>query len=189
MKKFLAVMLCVFCAMALFAGTLEVDLGIIGQYNSTLGDTLEESNNFQEFKFDINDFNFGATADVKFTIADVNATAFVTKVEDKAILNGLLSGNVVLDIFFVRVGVGLGVNYLYDAENGFRFVGGDFLNANLSVRAEVDVLLGNLRVGLYGYVPTLYTLSNITTFKYDEVDIQNFWKAAVVGVSLKASLF
>ena len=189
MKKILIALLCVLCLAPVFAGTLEVDLGIIGQYNSTLGDTLEESNNFQEFKFDINDFNFGATADVKFTIADVNATAFVTKVEDKAILNGLLSGNVVLDIFFVRVGVGLGVNYLYDVDNGFRFVGGDFLNANLSVRAEVDVLLGNLRVGLYGYVPTLYTLSNITTFKYDEVDLQNFWKAAVVGLSLKASLF
>ena len=189
MKKILIALLCVLCLAPVFAGTLEFDLGIVGQYNSTLEEALESSNDFQEFKFDINDFNFGATADVKFTIADVNATAFVTKVEDKAILNGLLSGNVVLDIFFVRVGVGLGVNYLYDVDNGFRFVGGDFLNANLSVRAEVDVLLGNLRVGLYGYVPTLYTLSNITTFKYDEVDLQNFWKAAVVGLSLKASLF
>ena len=188
MKKFFAVIACILCAFTLFAGTLELDLGIIGQYNSTLAETLEDSNNFQEFKFDLNDFNFGATADVKFTIADVNATAFVTKVEDVTILNGLLSGNIVLDIFFVRAAVGLGVNYLYDAENGFRFVGGDFLNANLSVRAEADVILGNLRVGVYGYVPTLYTLSNITTFKYDEVDLENFWKNAVIGISLKTSL-
>lgn len=189
MKKLLAIILCVFCAMSLFAGAFEIDLGIIGQYNNTLKEALESSNDFKDFELDINDFNFGAVVDVKLTIIDANATALVTKVDDMVILNGLLSGNVSFDIFFVRVGVGLGVNYLYDAKNGFRFVGGDFLNANLSVRAEVDALLGNLRVGLYGYVPTLYTLSNITSFKYSDVDLQNFWKAAVVGVSLKASLF
>jgi len=188
MKKILIALVCVLCFAPVFAGTFEIDLGIVGQYNSTLEKALESSNDFQEFKFDINDFNFGATSDIKFTIADVNATAFITKVEDLTILNGLLSGNVVLDIFFVRVGVGIGVNYLYDVESGFRFVGGDFLNANLSLRAEVDALLGGLRVGLYGYVPTLYTLSNITTFQYSDVDLENFWKAAVVGIAVKSNL-
>ena len=187
MKKIFAVILTVLCAMALFANPFEVNLGLVGQYNNTLEDTLEATNNFQELNIDFNQFNFGATADVKLTLFDVNATAFCTKIDEVNILNGTLSGNIILDLFCVRVGVGLGVNYLFDTENGF--VGGDFLNANISARAEVELLVKNMRIGLYGVLPTLYTLSNLTTFKYDEVDLQNFWKAASVGVVIKTCLF
>ena len=186
MKKILIALLCVFCVLPVFALSTEINLGIVGQQNNTLDSTLDLE--AEQIKVDFNQFNFGAVADVKVTIADVNMTAFCTKVDEVNVLNGVLSGNVVLDIFFVRVGVGLGVNYLFDVENGFRFVGGDFLNANLSLRAEVDLVLGDLKVGLYGTVPTLYTLSNITSFKYSDIDLQNFWKAAVVGIAVKSNL-
>lgn len=186
MKKILIALLCVLCLTPVFALSTEINLGLVGQLNNTLDSTLDIE--AEQIKVDFNQFNFGAVADVKVTIADVNMTAFCTKVDEVNVLNGVLSGNVVLDIFFVRVGLGLGVNYLFDAENGFRFVGGDFLNANLSLRAEVDVVLGDLKVGLYGTVPTLYTLSNITSFQYSDIDLQNFWKAAVVGISVKSNL-
>ena len=186
MKKILIALLCIFCVLPVFALSTEVNLGLVGQQNNTLESTLDLES--EQIKVDFNQFNFGAVADAKVAIADVNMTAFCTKVDEINVLNGVLSGNVVLDIVFVRVGLGLGVNYLFDAENGFRFVGGDFLNANLSLRAEVDVVLGDLKVGLYGTVPTLYTLSNITSFKYSDVDLENFWKAAVVGISVKSNL-
>ena len=186
MKKILVLLLCIFCVASAFANPTEINLGIIGQQNSTIGETLDLE--AEQINLDFNQFNFGAVADVKITLADINMTAFCTQIDNVNVLNGVLSGNLVLDIFCVRVGAGLGVNYLFDVENGFRFVGGDFLNANLSLRAEVDVVFGDLKIGLYGTVPTLYTLSNLTTFVYTDVDLENFWKAAVVGIAVKSNL-
>ena len=185
MKKFLLVLACLLCMGALFANPFEINLGLVGQCNSTLESTLET----QEFEFDFNDFSFGATAEAKLLLGEVNATAFLTKVDDINVLNGVLSGNLVLDLMMVRIGAGLGVNYLFDTENGFRFVGGDLLDANLSLRAEVDVLVKDLRVGLYATVPTRFTFSNIATFKYDEAELKDFWKAAVVGIAVKTNIF
>ena len=121
MKKILIALLCVFCVLPVFALSTEINLGIVGQQNNTLDSTLDLE--AEQIKVDFNQFNFGAVADVKVTIADVNMTAFCTKVDEINVLNGVLSGIIFLDVFFVRVGLGLGGNQLFDAENGFRFGG------------------------------------------------------------------
>ena len=184
MKKILVILFCLLFMGAIFANPFEINLGLIGQYNSTLESTLET----QEFKLDFNDFNLGATADVKLSLAEINVTAFCTRIDEKNVLNGVLSGNLVLDLIYVRAGIGVGINYLFDTENGFRFVGGDFMDANLSLRGEVDVLIKDIRVGVYATVPTKFTFSNLTTFKYSDIELKDFWKAAVVGVALKVNI-
>lgn len=185
MKKVLVVLACLLLMGTLFANPFEINLGLVGQCNSTLESALET----QEFRFDFNDLSFGATAEAKLTIVELNATSLLTKVEGINVLNGVVSANLVLDIFFVRVGAGLGVNYLFDTENGFRLVGGDFFNANLSLRAEVDFLIKDLRIGVYANVPTRFTVENLSSFKYDEAELRDFWKSAVVGLALKTNIF
>ena len=183
MKKLAAILLiCLLVSTAVFAGVFEFNLGAVAMYNRPYADLQ----NYKEIK--TSDFSFGAGLDIKFTLIDVDATALYSKVEDQNVLNGVASLNLALTVGPVRAAVGIGYDYVFNMTTKEYAFGGqtdiqNFLDAYLLARAEVDVILGKLHIGVFGTCPTGLTLRTFEGVK--ELDYQKLLDSISVGASVK----
>lgn len=142
----------------------------------------------------LEDFKFGADVDLKLFILDVNAKGFVAKsATDETMLNGIVSANLAVDIFFVRVKAGLGYQYEYNTKTKDFAFGRNatafdkFKEAYFDIYTGVDFKLGPVVVGAYATLPTGVSIEN---GKWAEIfsTIQENWKQAQIGVSVGFAL-
>lgn len=186
MKKIFSILIMVAVVSAVaFAGIFEINLGAVGMYNKP----YTELQNYKEIK--TNDFSFGAGADVRLALIDVDATALYSKVDEQHILNGVASLNLSLTVGPVRVAVGAGYDYVYNLTTKEYSFGGqtdiqNFLDAYILARAEVEVLISSLHIGVFGTVPTGLTLRTYEGVK--DLDFKSLLETISVGASIKLQL-
>lgn len=169
-----------------FAGILNVNLGVAAMYNKGYNDFIEEQ------KVSVNDFSFGAAADIKLTFADIGATVLYSKVGDDSVLNGTVTADLALDIFLVRLSAGIGYEYVWNINQNIYSFGGvddfaDFKDAELLAHAGVDVLLDGIHIGVFASVPTGLTFNNFSE-KIKGMDFDRIWERANYGLSVKLRL-
>lgn len=142
----------------------------------------------------IEDFKFGADVDLKLLILDINAKGFYAKnASDQVLVNGIVSANLAVDIFFVRVKAGLGYQYAYNTTTKEFSFGRDaksfeeFQNACFDIYAGLDFKLGKVVIGAYATLPT-----EVSIGKNNWADIfstvQNQWQSAQFGLSVGFAL-
>lgn len=108
-------------------------------------------------------------------------------------LNGIVSANLAVDIFFVRVKAGLGYQYEYNTKTKDFAFGRNatafdkFKEAYFDIYTGVDFKLGPVVVGAYATLPTGVSIEN---GKWAEIfsTIQENWKQAQIGVSVGFAL-
>ena len=197
MKKVLTILvLAALIPACLFAGDLfGFSVGATAAYQKAdIGTTTSEGINLEEMK--IEDFKFGADVDLKVLILDVNAKGFVAQsAADETVLNGIVSANLAVDIFFVRVKAGLGYQYSYNTETEvFLFGNGEgvdsfenFQKAKFDIYTGVDFLLGPVVVGAYATLPTGVSIEegNWTDLF---TTIEDNWQKAQFGISVGFAL-
>ena len=200
MKKILTILVLVTVIPAcIFAGNIfGLTVGATAAYQKTINDSIDNSESAEQFFKDlkVEDFKFGADVDVKVLVVDVNAKGFVAKnADEQTTLNGIVSANLAIDIFFVRVKAGLGYQYAYNTETkAFHFGNNDnsagfvtsfegFKNAQFDIYAGVDFKLGPVVVGAYATLPTGVSIEN---GKWADIfsTIEENWGKALVGVSV-----
>ena len=178
MKKFLIIaLILVMIPAVIFAKGFSVGIGA----TATTGSTIASVQDGQEIK--IEDFRYGAYANVKLALVSVNATVFPTIVKDEpTTFFGDLSANLALDISVLRVQAGLSINFygVTDFKENFdvKFENENILDAPLNVRAEVDVILGDINIGIWGILPTTATLNTLDKI----LEVQDRWEDAAIGV-------
>lgn len=187
MKKILIVTIVGLLVLSsIFATGLNLNLGAAAMYNKGFKDFVEEQ------KVTIGDFSFGAAADIKLVILDVRATALYSKVGDDSILNGIITADIALDLAIVRIAAGIGYDYVWNINQKIFVFGGvdnftDFRDAELLGHAAVDIMLGDIHVGLFGSIPTGLTFNNFIE-KIQNMDFDKIWERANYGLSLKFAL-
>lgn len=181
MKKFLIIVLVlIMIPAAIFAkGVLSVGLGATASTGSTISNVIENRT------VDTKSFNYGAYANVKLLLFSVNATMFPKFNDDKTMdFAGDLAANFAVDIAFLRVQAGLSVNYFGSANQfkdwKFQFEAEDIKDAPLNVRAEIDLMLGDLNIGVWGLLPTPATLVTLEKI----LDVKDKWQDASIGICL-----
>ena len=123
------------------------------------------------------DFNFGGEARLKLWIFQVGATGYYVPDGSNSYFFGTADAGLSLNILFLRVGAGVGVNAIYDSY-GLAY-GPDMLDKPYNMKATVDLNLGPIAIGVEG-IYFLTDFSQIpTAFSY----------APAVGVSLLLKLF
>ncbi len=143
---------CVFAGRGLF----DFTVGVAAQSDYD----IEKVREGEMKNFSIDQLSFGADIEMKLAFLAVDGKVMYAP-ETKTI-GGIVSGNLALDIFFLRVKAGLGYQYQYNFETGKMIYGNamdvtdfdGFREANFDITAGLDVLLGNLTVGLYASLPT-----------------------------------
>ena len=166
---------------ALFAKGFSVGVGATAATGSTISSVLETQ------QVDVNAFNYGGYANVKAFLVSVNATMFPIFNEGQQFVyfTGDLSANLAVDISVLRVQAGLSVNYFGSTDFdtwAFQFENENIMDAPLSLRAEVDVILGDLNIGVWGILPTTLTLN--TFDKIFDLDVKDRWQDASLGLCL-----
>ena len=197
MKKVLTILvLAALIPACLFAGNiLGLSVGATGAYQKALGDATSGNIDVKEVKWE--DFKFGADVDLKVLILDINAKGFVAKNDaDQTMLNGIVSANLAVDIFFVRVKAGLGYQYAYNTETqAFTFGNGegvdsfeDVKDAQFDIYAGVDVKLGKIVLGAYATLPTSVSIEKNN---WNELfpTIEDNWQKAQFGISVSYAFF
>lgn len=181
MKKFLVIVLVLaLIPAAIFAKGFSFGLGATASTGATISSVLEGE------QVDTSLFNYGAYANIKLFMLSANATLFPVFNQGSDVVHfaGDLAANVAVDIAILRVQAGLSVNYFgaTDFNNWeFAFETEDILDAPLNLRAEVDVLLGDLNIGIWGILPTAATLRDFTKV----VDgIEDKWQDASLGLAV-----
>ena len=116
-------------------------------------------------------------------LVSVNATVFPAVVKDEPItFFGDLSAKLAVDVAILRIQAGLSVNFygMTDFKEKFeaKFENENILDAPLNVRAEVDVLLGDINIGIWGILPTTATLNTLDKI----LEVQDRWEDAAIGV-------
>lgn len=178
MKKLLVVFLILaIIPVAIFAKAFSFGAGA----TATTGSTIASVRDGQGIK--IEDFRYGAYANVKVALVSVNATVFPTIVKDEPVtFFGDLSANLAVDVSILRLQAGLSVNFygMTDFKERFetKFENENILDAPLNVRAEVDVLLGDINLGVWGILPTTATLNTLNEI----LEVQDRWEDAAIGV-------
>ena len=196
MKKFaIALLIAVILPACIFAANR-------GIFDFTLGATASTSYSIEDIrtgeikKFTIESVRFGADAEVKFAILSVDGKVFYDHANRG--ISGLVSANIVADIFFVRVKAGLGYQYAYNFENKTFYFGNalkegyatkfaDFKKANFDANVGVDFLLGPVTVGAYATLPTETNIEKNNWGDFFKGLGQN-WKYAKLGVSVGFAL-
>lgn len=179
MKKFLIIALVlVMIPAAIFAKGFSFGIGATASTGATINGVIE--NKIDDLKPE--NFCYGAYANVKFLLFSANATLF-PKFGEVTDFAGDLSVNFAIDIVVLRLQAGLAVNYFgsTDFKNWkFSFAADDIKDAPLSIRGEIDLMIGELNVGVWGLLPTTATLRTIT----DIFEVKDKWKDATLGLSL-----
>lgn len=180
MKKFLIIaLILIMIPAAIFAkGAFSVGFGATATTGSTINSVIEEKT------IDTGSFNYGAYANVKVLVFSASATLFPKFTEGQPIeFTGDLAAGLAIDITVLRVQAGLSLNYygLTDFEDWeFYFENENIMDAYLNVRAEVDIMLGDLNIGVWGILPTTATLNTIN----DILEVKDRWQDASIGISL-----
>jgi hypothetical protein len=201
MKKILTILVLVTVIPAcIFAGNIfGLTVGATAAYQKTIDDTKNNVESAEQFFKDlkVEDFKFGADVDVKVLILDFNAKGFVAKnAEEQTTLNGIVSANLAIDIFFVRVKAGLGYQYAYNTETqAFTFGNGegvdsfeDVKDAQFDIYAGVDFKLGKIVLGAYATLPTGVSIEKNN---WNELfpTIEDNWQKAQFGISVSYAFF
>lgn len=165
---------------ALFAKNFSFGIGATASTGATISGVIE--NELDVIKPE--NFVYGAYANVKLLIFSANATLFPVFEENMTYFAGDLSAGLALDIAVLRVQAGISVNYVgstnFSDSVEFAFETEDIKDAPLNVRAEVDVLLGNLNVGVWGILPTTATLNTLDKI----LEVEDRWQDASIGVCI-----
>lgn len=181
MKKFLiiALVMVMLIPAALFAKGFSVGIGATAATGSTIASVMETQH------VDTAVFNYGAYANVKVFLVSVNATMFPLFNNELVHYTGDISANFAVDVSVLRVQAGLSVNYFGSTDFdtwAFQFENENIMDAPLSLRAEVDVILGDLNIGVWGILPTTLTFN--TFDKIFDLDIKDRWQDASLGLCL-----
>ena len=195
MKKFAIVLLiAVMIPACIFAGR--------GLFDLTVGATASTSYDIEKIEegawknISIEDFRFGADAEVKLAIVSVDGKIFYDQANKG--ISGLVSANIAADIFFVRVKAGLGYQYTYNfdtktfyfgngLDGGYATKFADFKKANFDVNAGVDFLLGPVTVGAYATLPTKTSIENGEWLELVKA-LGEGWKYAKIGLTVGFAL-
>ena len=180
MKKILVILLVLaIIPAAIFAKGFSVGIGATAATGATISSVLETQ------QVDPQAFVYGGYANIKVFLFSVNATMFPVYDGQVVHYSGDLAANLALDVSIVRLQAGVSVNYfgVTDFKDWkFQFENENIMDAPLSLRAEVDIILGDLNVGVWGILPTTLTLGTID--KILDLDIQDRWQDASLGLSL-----
>ncbi len=197
-KGFILLVLAIVIPACVFAGSgvFNFSVGATAAYQgATLGEVVDGGVSAVSIK----DFKFGADLDAKVLFFDINAKCYYQPNDDKGIINGIVSANLAVDLVIVRLKAGLGYEYGYTIgeEDSFRLGNNakgetkgwnkDLKEANLDVYAGVDVLLGDLVIGVYGTLPTSTSIGNGDWAGLFS-SIKDNWKAASIGLSVGYSI-
>lgn len=195
MKKVLTILvLAALIPACLFASNLfGFTVGATAAYQKALGTVTDGSTNFEDIKFE--DFKFGADVDLKLLILDVNAKGFFAKdlESDGVAISGIVSANLAVDIFFVRVKAGLGYQYKYNTETkAFEFGRGSksfdsIQDALFDIYTGVDFKLGNVVIGAYATLPTEVSIAGNNWADLFST-IEKNWQDATIGLSVGFAL-
>ena len=178
MKKFLIIaLILIMIPVVVFAKGFSIGVGA----TATTGSTIASVQNGQEIK--IEDFRYGAYVNVKLALVSVNATVFPTIIKgEPTTFFGDLSANFALDISVLRVQAGLSVNFYgmtdYTEKFEVKFENENILDAPLNARAEIDVIIGDINLGIWGILPTTVTLNTLNKI----FEIRDRWEDAAIGV-------
>jgi len=169
-----------------------------GFFDFTLGATASTSYSIDDIRtgeiknFTIDSVRFGADAEFKFAIFSVDGKVFYDH-SNKGI-SGIVSANIIMDVFFVRIKAGLGYQYAYNFERkefyfgnaldeGYATKFADFKKANFDANVGVDFLLGPVTVGTYATLPTATCIEKGNWGDFFKAIGEN-WKYAKLGVSV-----
>ena len=169
------------------AKPFEWDIGISGTYNKSFNSLVNHE------KIKVGDFSFGVDTNVKLTLIDIQGNALYSNINDESILNGIISANLSLDIFIVRLCAGIGYDYRVNLVNGEWEIAGktdfeNFFDNPFYLRTAVEILIGNLRVGPSA---TYFTGMSLKDFfsNLGDVNWKSVLEGATFGLSFKFSLF
>ena len=163
----------------IFAKNFSFGIGATASTGSTISNIVENKT------VNVNNFNYGAYANLKILFFSANATLFPKFNGSETVkFVGDLGANLAIDILALRIQAGLSINYFGSETNFkdwvFQLEADDIKDAPLNIRAEVDLVLDNLNIGVWGLLPT-----NATLMTFDKiVDVKDKWKDASVGISL-----
>ena len=181
MKKFLIIaLILIMIPAAIFAKGFSFGLGATASTGATINGVIE--NKIDDLKFE--NFVYGGYANVKLFFVSANATLFPKfDNKDAVYFAGDLSANFAIDLVVFRVQAGLSINYFGATDFSdwtFSFETENIKDAPVSLRGEVDLMLGELSVGVWGLLPTTATLNTLT----DIFEVKDRWKDATLGLSL-----
>jgi hypothetical protein len=186
-KVIIAMLIALVIPCCIFAGR--------GLFDLTLGAVAQSSYDIEDVKsgelknFDIKNLAFGADVEAKLSILAIDAKGLYDNANKG--LSGIVSANLALDIFFVRVKAGLGYEYAYNFETkAFYFGNGNeyatefanFKDAAFDINVGVDVLLGPITVGAYATLPTETSISNGRWDKF--FGAFSNWEQAKLGLTV-----
>jgi hypothetical protein len=197
MKKVIIAMLIVLMVPAcIFAGRglLDITVGATAETTYKVDDVKKAIEGEEEFKFSMDNVGIGADAEVKLAFLAVDARGVYAPANKT--ISGIVSGNLALDIFFIRIKAGLGYEYSYDfdskeiwygAGNGVTNDFKNFKSAAFDACLGVDFLLGNLTIGAHASLPTAVTIEE-NNWADLVSSIQENWQFAKLGVSVGFAL-
>ena len=161
MKKILIIFLILAIIPAMiFAKGFSFGIGATASTGSTIANLVENKT------VNIKDFNYGAYANLKILFFSANATLF-PKFDGSETVRfiGDLGANFAIDVFMLRIQAGLSINYFGNETKfkdwTFQFEADNIKDAPLNIRAEVDLVLDNLNIGIWGLLPTEATLMSL----------------------------
>ena len=188
-KVIIALLIALIIPCCVFAsrGLLDLTVGAVASSDYSVSNPPKEKLSFDKF-------SFGADVEMKLAFLAVDGKALYSPT-DKSV-KGIVSANLALDIFFVRVKAGLGYEYNYGFEtkkmsfgnvNGESSQFADFKNACFDLNAGVDFLLDKLTVGAYATLPTD---TSIAKGNWSDLlpSLKDNWKNAKLGLVVGISL-
>ncbi|MBR2282436.1 MAG: hypothetical protein IJ863_07445 [Spirochaetales bacterium] len=197
MKKVIIAMLIVLMVPAcIFAGRglLDFTIGATAETTYKVEDVQKAISGEEEFKFSMENVGFGAETELKLAFLALNGKAVFAPAQKT--VSGVVSGNLALDILFIRIKAGLGYEYSYDFEskemkygNGAGCVSSfdEFKKAQFDACLGVDFLLGDLTIGAHASLPTSVSIEQ-NNWSELVSSIQDNWQYAKLGVSVGYSL-
>ena len=170
-----------------------------GMFDLTIGAAAQTSYDIEDVQagelknFTLDGVAFGADVETKIAVLAIDAKGMFDTA-NKGVA-GIVSANLAVDIFFVRVKTGLGYEYAYNFETkAFYFGNGNeyatefanFKDAAFDINVGVDVLLGPITVGAYATLPTETSISNGRWDKF--FGAFGNWEQAKLGLSVGFAL-